>query len=109
MWHFYDNSVYPISMGKEKAETEARRTIDSHNGKHNSNLEYKGLLKKSDHYRIICVDRATHNTNKQKHQTLSNYAKSQGINIYNIVPDGFESPIYEKKNWEQVEHEIFSY
>ena len=47
-----------------------------------------------------------YNPNKDKHRILNNYAKSQGVKIYNIVPDGFESPIYEKTTWQEVESKI---
>ena len=42
------------------------------------------------------------------HQSLNNYAKSQGIKIYNVVPDGFASPVYEKISWQEIKTKILS-
>ncbi|MCK4542950.1 MAG: hypothetical protein KAU17_12005, partial [Spirochaetales bacterium] len=91
-YHFYDNFVFSKSMGREKAEIEAKKAIDGINKKHSSNLEYYGFFEKDDLYRSICVIRKDHDPNKDTHQILNNYARSQGVKIYNIVPDGFESP-----------------
>ncbi|MBW2570141.1 MAG: hypothetical protein JRE47_12455 [Deltaproteobacteria bacterium] len=104
--HFYDNFVFPKSMGREKAEIEARKAIDNINKKYFSSLEYYGFFEKDDLYRSICVIRKDQDSNKDKHRILNNYARSQGVKIYNIVPDGFESPIYEKITWQEVESKI---
>lgn len=104
--HFYDTPRFPKSMGREKAEIEARKSIDAHNTKMGSTLEYYGLLETSHFYEGICISRTAYDINKHKHQMLNDYARSQGVKIYNIVPDGFESPIYEKIRWEEVEREI---
>ena len=104
--HFYDNFVFPKSMGREKAEIEVKKAIDDRNREMGLTLEYYGLFEKDDLYRSICVMRKEHDPNKDKHRILNNYAKSQGVKIYNIVPDGFESPIYEKTTWQEVESKI---
>ena len=104
--HFYDNYVFPKSMGRRKAETEARKAIDGINKKHSSNLEYYGFFEKDDLYRSVCVIKKDHAPPKDKHRILNNYVRSQGVKIYNIVPDGFESPIYEKITWQEVESKI---
>ena len=36
------------------------------------------------------------------HQITKVFADEQGVEIYNVTPDGFESPIYEKISWEEV-------
>lgn len=105
--HFYDNFVFPRSMGRRKAETEAKKAINVYNRKKmGSVLEYYGLFEKDDLYRSICVIRKDHDPHKDKHRILNNYARSQGVKIYNIVPDRFESPIYEKIIWQEVESKI---
>ena len=106
--HFYDNFVFPKSMGREKAEIEARKAIDILSEKHSSKFEYYGLFEKDDLYRSVCVIRKDYDPNKDKHRILNNYARSQGVKIYNIVPGGFESPIYEKISWQEVESKILS-
>lgn len=108
LWHFYDNLVFPKSMGKEKAKTEAIKAIEAHNHKFGSTLEYYGLSEKDDLYRVVAVDRTKGGSYMNMHQLLNNYVKSQGIKIYNVVPDGFASPVYEKISWQEIESKILS-
>ena len=37
-----------------------------------------------------------------KYHIIKEFAESNGVKIYNIVPDGFESPVYEKVSWEYI-------
>ena len=106
--HFYDNLVFPKSMGKQVVEIEAMKAIEARNKRLGITLEYYGLFEKDDFYRSICVRRKEHDIHKDRHRILNNYAKSQDVKIYNIVPDGFESPIYEKISWQDVESKILS-
>jgi hypothetical protein len=106
MLHFYDNLIFPKSMGKEKAEIEAKKAIDARNANTGSNLKYYKLFDKGNFYRGVYVQWGSHNNHKDKHRILNNYAKSKGVKIYNIVPDGFESPVYEKIAWTEVEDKI---
>lgn len=107
MWilHFYDNFVFPRSMGRKKAELEARKAIDDRNRERGGSSEYYGLFEKDNFYRGVYIKRGDHPI-KDDHRILNNYARSQGVKIYNIVPDGFESPIYEKITWQDVEDKI---
>ena len=104
--HFYDNFVFPKSMGIRDAEIEARKTIDIRNSQTDSNLEYYGLFEKNDFFRIMCIQRKRNDLNKEKHRILNSFAVSQGVKIFNIVPARFESPIYEKISWKEVENKI---
>jgi len=103
-FHFYDSFVFPRSMGRDRAEIEARKAIS----KRGSRAEYYGLFEKDNLYRCICVVRRGYGYYRDKHRMVDEYARSQGVNIYNIVPDGFESPIYERMSWEEVENNILS-
>jgi len=106
IYHFYDNFVFPKNMGRKKAELEARKAIDDRNRETGDSLEYYGLFEKDNFYRGVYIIRKDHDPNKDKHRILNDYARSQGVKIYNIVPDGFESPIYEKITWQEVESKI---
>ena len=107
-FHFYDNFVFPRNMGRQKAENEAKKAIEACNNRSSSTLEYYGLFEKDDFYRSVCVIKRKHDIHKDRHLILNNYAKSQGLKIYNIVPDGFESSIYEKISWQEVESKVLS-
>jgi len=106
--HFYDHYALPKSMGREKAELEARKAIDIYNKKWSSNFEYYGLFEKDNFYRGIYTNKMNYDPSKDTHRILNNYARLQGVKIYNIVPDGFESPIYEKITWQEVESKVLS-
>jgi len=104
--HFYDmdHFIEPISMDKEYRENQVRKKICSYNKKYSSDLEAVGFFEKDGFCRPIII--REHNKNMpllKYHNIISRYAESQGIKIINIVPDGFGSPIYEKKSWENIE------
>jgi hypothetical protein len=96
--HFYDNPVFPKSLGREKAEIEAREAIYTRNANTGSTLEYYGLLDKGSFYRGIYVQRRPNSKFKEKYIILNTYAKSQVVKTYNIVLDSFEMPVYKKKH-----------
>ena|GEM_PF-6204559 len=106
--HFYDTPSFPKTMGRESAEIEAQRAISARNRKRGSQLECYGVFEKDDFYEGIYVRRTDNDPNKDKHRALDRYARSQGVRIHNIVPEGFTSPIYEKISWEEVENDILS-
>ena len=37
-----------------------------------------------------------------RHRLMREFAEAHGVRIHNIVPDGFESPVYEKVAWHEV-------
>jgi hypothetical protein len=101
--HFYDNFTFPVTLGKDKAVIEAQKAIEDRNKRIDSRLEYYGLLKKGDLFRGIYIKRVNEDSpHWKKHRLINKYAKSQGVKIINIIPDGFQSPIYEKVTWEFV-------
>ncbi len=107
--HFYDNYVFSKEVGYKKASELAKSAVDIHNKKHDSNIEYFGLLEKEDSYKGIYVDKKTNDpTLKKEHRMMYEYAKSQNVKMYNVVPEGFESPIYEKISWEEVVGKVLS-
>jgi hypothetical protein len=108
MLHFYDNFSFPKSMGREQAETAARKAIDERNRKIGDRMEYYGLAAKGDKYNGIYIWRRESDQNKEQHRLLNDYAQAQGVKIYNIVPEGFASPIYEKITWQEVESRILT-
>lgn len=105
--HFYDNYAFPKSLGNVKAENEAKKVVGSHNKERSTNIEYYGIMKKGDVYRGIYVQKVKKgNVNRKKHMVLNEYSRLQGVKIINIVPNGFESPVYEKITWEEVVNNV---
>jgi hypothetical protein len=105
-YHFYDNFVFSKDMKRQKAILEAKKAIDTRNKAGGSTVEYYGLFEKDNFYRGVYIQRLSHEFHKEKHRILNNYATARGVKIYNIVPDGFESPIYGKITWPEVESNI---
>jgi len=107
VFHFYDNIVFPKSIGKNEAIRSVKNAIEIRRKKGGS-AEYYGLLEKGDLYRGICIRRKNENNPQHYdyHRKIKEYADSQGVKIINIVPEGFESPVYEKMSWEKVVSKI---
>ena len=43
-----------------------------------------------------------------QHRRVKEFALEHGVKIYNVVPDGFESPIYEKVTWDYVKQHVLA-
>jgi hypothetical protein len=103
--HFYDmqNLTYPLTIRYEEALSEAQKTISIRNKEYFSNLSVKGLYENNGFYRAI-ITRPTFEleTTIKQHEMVNRYSKSHGVKIINIVPDGFESPVFEKTTWTEV-------
>jgi len=101
--HFYDNYAFPKSLGKEKAIIEAKKAIVARNKIDDARLEYYGLLEKGDLFRGIYIKRVSKDYPLWKaHSLIKQYAESLGVRILNIVPEGFESLVFEKTTWQDV-------
>jgi hypothetical protein len=107
VFHFYDNIVFPKSIGKNEAIHSIKNELAVRKEKGGS-AEYYGLLEKGDYFRGICIRRKNENNPQhyKNHRKIKKYADSQGVKIINIVPKGFESPVYEKINWAKVVSEV---
>jgi hypothetical protein len=103
--HFYDMQpfMFPLSIGYEAAERETKKQISIRNRKYSSNLSMSGLYEKNGFFRAV-ITRPTNEleTTIKQHEMVNRYAKSHGVKIINIVPDGFESPVFEKTTWTEV-------
>jgi len=101
--HFYDNYTFKSLHEKEYIITQAKKVIDRHNKKLDDNLEYYDLNKSGDSYRGVFVRHLKiDDLQYEKHRVINNIAISNDVKIYNIVPKGFESPVYEKVSWDEV-------
>lgn len=41
-----------------------------------------------------------------RHEIAKQFAEAHGVRIYNVVPDGFESPVYEKVSWAFIDAQL---
>jgi len=105
-WHFYDieNNIFPMSMNEEEACSRIKDNINKINNEHDTKLEFIGLLNKDGYYRGITGCQQKYKDTLGEHNVINYYATSKGVRIINITPDGFESPVYEKISWNEVEN-----
>jgi hypothetical protein len=103
VFHFYDNIIFSKNIGKKEAIHSIKNAIEIRKEK-GGTVEYYGLLEKGDYFRSICIRRKNENNPQHYiyHRKIKKYADSQGVKIINIVPEGFESPVYEKMGWGKV-------
>jgi len=105
--HFYDNFVFPRTIGKERAVQEIKKEIINQYGNDGA-VEYFGVHESRDLFRGVCVTKESPHKDYETHIKMNEYAKSKGVKIINIVPEGFESPVYEKIAWVEVVDNIIN-
>jgi hypothetical protein len=101
-FHFYDNFIFQKSLGYEVAYQKAFSLIETINKENKVDVKLFGLFEKGDYYHAQYVQEFKDDDNSNAHRQLNNMAQANGICIKNIVPQGFESPIYEKISWDEV-------
>jgi len=102
-YHFYDNMVQPINIGKERAIRALKKGVEDRNNQHNTKLEYYGIFEKNDYFRGVIISRQKRKSNHyRKYRNLKVIAEKRGVKIINILPKGFESPIFEHTSWEAI-------
>lgn len=91
--HFYDKiPAIPNNISKD----ERRKLLD------NIAKSYNAIVYNYDKPTFIYTTPSdvAHNT------IMKNFAHSKGVRIYNICPDGFESPVYDKVTWKYVVNNV---
>lgn len=83
--HFYDTTSFPKTLSKEEIE---RKLSSLH-----PNTEVLGMEEDESNYYPRLV---TRDFNNEKYKIAKCEAEKQGVRIINVVPDGFESPVFEK-------------
>jgi hypothetical protein len=104
-WHFYDieHNIFPMSMNEEEVCSTIKDNLNIINNECDAKLEFLGLLNKDGYYRGITGYKQKYNDALRGHNVINDFAASKGVRIINITPDGFESPVYEKISWNEVE------
>jgi len=62
-------------------------------------------MEDEEYYKPVFVK---HNTNRDAHLVVKNFAESIGVEIYNIIPDGFKSPVYHGVSWQHVVEKVLN-
>ena len=86
-YHFYDSPTFDKSINKEDFESCLSDLCKAHD------LELLSVLETDTHFcpKFISKDKVN-----VRHKITNNFAIKNNVKIFNIVSEGFESPIYEK-------------
>jgi len=92
-FHFYNSPVFSKKLAKNTAMKLIYKIAKARG------IEVYKIEEDEEFYkpRYVKYDSIPH-----EHLVLKKFAESIGVKMYNIVPKGFESPVYEKISWEEV-------
>jgi hypothetical protein len=107
-YHFYDGFETDTSNDYLQAEEMARSFIaERMKNSPSKKLQYRRLVEYNGKYRgIFSQTKKLDNEHYVAHAMIKKIAESHGAKIINIVPEGFNSPVYENISWNQVERNI---
>jgi len=103
--HFYDNFVFPIEKNKNELEILCEDKISIYRFNGDKNIFVKGFRQINNENRII-LSRNLSDDFYHNHFLLNKLAIKNNVEILNIVPDGFESPIYKSVSWECIKNRV---
>ena len=92
-FHFYDEPIFSKDFSPIKAKEAIRRYARSRG------VEVRCVHEVEAGYVPECVQ---HLPVDQRHVLLKRFAEDCGVHIFNVVPPGYESPVYEQISWETV-------
>ena len=98
--HFYDNFVVDGKLSKEHARIEILNLIANSIDK--DILQLKDIILYEKNWRAVCTRKHANNNYTNLLIKLKDVAGANGTMIYNIVPDGFSSPVFKTIRWNQV-------
>ena len=103
-YHLYDNIIVQKKLGKKNAIHSIKKEIEKRR-KNGGTTEYYGLLENYNEYRGICISHKNNNNpaHLEYHRKLKEYAESQGVEIINVIPERFESPVYKSINFNDIQ------
>ena len=96
-FHFYDSPVFSKRLLKETAEDLINRIAIARD------VEVYGIKEDEEFYKPVYVK---YNSVPDEHLLIKDFAESIGVKIYNVVPDGFTSPIYHGVSWQHVVEKV---
>ena len=95
--HFYDNYIIPENLGLEQAKKIGNSIAKPHSESYKKKIKLFNLYKKNKHYHCqLVTEHDDKSSLSRAHYNINKMAIKNNIKIFNVVPDGFESPIYKK-------------
>lgn len=102
-FHFYDNFTFSKTLGIPEATKQAKSLIEQRNVELGHDLQLFSLLEKESSYNPIYTrDYEPISTTFSVNSYLDSLARSKGVKINNIVPEGFEGKIFRTISWKDV-------
>lgn len=108
LYHFYDGFIENTSQNSkiviDKANSflEKRRKLNP-----NKKLNFEGLIKNNNNYHgLFSQNVEIYDSHYQAHRQIKSLAKSMDSKIINIVPEGFESKIYDSIKWSKLKSSL---
>ena len=108
LYHFYDgfikDSSHDLDLVKSKASTflNNRQNLNP-----NKKLNFKRLIKNNKKYYGLFTEHVSlDDPHYQAHAQIKLLAESYECDIFNVVPEGFESKIYKKIKWSDLEKKL---
>ena len=98
-FHFYDELLVSKTIEKEVAIQWINKIANARK------IEVYKIMEDEEYYKPIFV---RYNMTKDKYKIANDFVESKGVKIFNIVPNGFESPIFRKVSWENVVKNVLS-
>jgi len=98
-WYHTIKTCFSRNIPKAKMAKMIKKIED------NEKVEVYKIMRRSSYNIVRFVRNEPVN---RKHKIMKEFAESKGVRIFNIVPDGFESPIYQKASYDFVLKHLLS-
>ena len=96
---YYQKPIFSIDISEEERDKKIRE-IESQNGIRLYNIKRKN----SYDIATFVSDRQVH----PDHRIIKAFADANNVKIYNIIPDGFTSPVYKGVSWQYVVENVLT-
>ena len=104
--HFYDNYIFDKKIGLENAINQANHIVDTYKYEQKFNLKFKNFIEIGDYFHGRFFIDFKEDDNLFQLKLINEFAKLKNVKIWNIVPDDFDSPVFEKITWSEVENQL---
>lgn len=108
LYHFYDGFIKDSYQDLDLVKSEASKFLDNRqNLNPNKKLNFKRLIKNNKKYYGLFTEHVSLNDpHYQAHAQIKLLAESYECDIFNVVPEGFDSKIYKKIKWSDLEKKL---
>ena len=98
-FHFYDSPIFSKKLTKDTAMKLIHKIAKARY------VEVYKIEEDEAFYKPIYVQ---YRPVASEHLVVKKFAESIGVKMYNVVPQGFESPVYEKISWQEVVSKVLT-